>query len=327
MEVYRTPDTRFADLPDYPFSPHYAQVPAREGESSETLRLHYVDEGKQDAPPVLMLHGEPTWSFLYRKMIPALSERGYRAIAPDHIGFGKSDKPVDRVAYSFEAHINWVHAFVCELDLHDITLFVQDWGGPIGLAVLAREPDRFARVVASNTILHTADPDLAGRITWANHGSGPGEVCVAEGLLDWITFSQRCEEMHAGASIGAALAKPIGGEVLAGYDAPFPEERAKAGMRQFPILIPITRNDPGAAIDRATWKALASWEHPFLTLFGDSDPTTQGWQDIFQERVPGAAGQPHAILQGAGHFIQEDIGEDLARRVADWIETTPVRQT
>ena len=252
-------------------------------------------------------------------MIPVFVEAGHRAIAPDHIGFGKSDKPIERSAYSFEAHVDWLHEFVCALDLRDITLVAQDWGGPIGMAVLARDPHRFARVVAANTILHTADPEWAGRLAWANHGTGTGEVCLAEDLLDWITFSQRSPLMEASWSAQGSTVKTLSPETLDGYDAPFPEERAKAGMRQFPILIPITRRDPGAAINRTTWRALESFQGPFLTVFGDSDLATQGWQTIFQERVPGAAGQPHAILDGAGHFLQEDVGEELARRIVAWM--------
>ncbi len=319
MEIYRTPEERFEDLPEYPFLPHYLEVPSGSGSGGDLLRLHYVDEGSPGAPPILMLHGEPTWSFLYRKMIPILEAAGHRVIALDHIGFGRSDKPVDRLAYSFEAHVDWVHAFVSDLDLREIILVGQDWGGPIGLAVLSREPDRFAGVVAANTILHTAEPELAGRLAWANHAVGDGEVRVAEGLLDWMTFSQRSPVMEASWSVSGSTEKEVGAEVLAAYDAPFPEERAKAGMRQFPILIPVTRNDPGSVINRATWEALASFERPFLTLFSDSDPATAGWQTIFQERVPGASGQPHAILRGAGHFLQEDVGEDLARRIVDWM--------
>jgi len=321
LQVYRTPDERFEDLPDYPFAPHYLDVRAERRSPDEFLRLHYVDEGSQDASPVLMLHGEPTWSFLYRKMIPLFVNAGHRAIAPDHIGFGRSDKPVEGFAYSFEAHVDWLHEFVCALDLRGITLIGQDWGGPIGLAVLAREPARFARVVAANTILHTAEPELAGRLCWANHGVGESEVRLAEGLLDWMTFSQRSPLMEASAAVGGAVVNELPAEALAAYDAPFPEERAKAGLRQFPILIPVTRSDPGAALNRATWRSLASFEGPFLTVFGDSDPTTAGWEAIFRERVPGAAGQPHAVLRGAGHFLQEDAGQELARRIVAWMGT------
>jgi len=319
LEIYRTPEARFADLPEYPFDPRYLEVQAQPGATGELLRVHYVDEGPSGAAPILMLHGEPTWSFLYRKLIPIFAAAGHRAIAPDHIGFGRSDKPVERSAYSFEAHVDWLHEFVCELDLRGITLIGQDWGGPIGLAVLAREPDRFARVVAANTILHTADPGFEGRLAWANHGSGASEVCLAEGLLDWITFSQRSPVMEASWAVSGSTALAVSPHVLAAYDAPFPEERAKAGMRQFPILIPITRNDAGAAINRATWESLSVFRKPFLTLFGDSDPATEGWQTIFQERVPGAAAQPHAILPAAGHFLQEDAGEEMARRIVAWM--------
>ena len=320
MEVYRTPDERFRNLPGYGFEPNYAEVSAPSGRGERGLRLHYVDEGNRDAPPILMLHGEPTWSYLYRKLIPILVDAGYRAIAADHIGFGRSDKPIDRFAYSFQAHVDWIHEFVCGLDLQGITLIGQDWGGPIGLAVLARETQRFDGVVAANTILHTAEPALAGRLKWANHGVGDGEVRLAEGLLDWMTFSQRSPVMEASSAVAGSTTNSLSAEVLAAYDAPFPEEDAKAGVRQFPILIPVTRNDPVAAINRATWASLAAFQGPFLTLFGDSDPATAGWEQIFQERVPGAKGQPHALLPGAGHFLQEDAGEELARRIVRWMD-------
>jgi haloalkane dehalogenase len=318
MEFVRTPEERFDDLPDYPFTPHYVDVPFS---SFSSLRMHYVDEGPEDAPTVLMLHGEPTWSYLYRKMIPLFVEAGFRVVAPDHIGFGRSDKPTDKTVYSFEAHVEAMKAFVLSLSLADITLIVQDWGGPIGLGVLASEPHRFSRVVAANTMLHTAEAELEGRTTWSNHASGTGDVCVAEGLLAWILHSQRASEFDASPSIAGTTVRPIPAEVLAAYDAPFPDESHKAGIRQFPALIPITPNDPGALINRNTWKALAEFQRPFLTLFADSDPSTAGWEEIFQERVPGAAGQPHGVMDEAGHFIQEDAGPELASAILAWLKT------
>jgi len=285
--------------------------------------MHYVDAGSREAEPVLMLHGEPTWSFSYRKMISKLVEEGYRAIAPDHIGFGRSDKPVARSQYSFAAHIEWMRQFVVNLDLRNITLFGQDWGGAIGLGVVAKEEDRFRRLVAANTMLHTSSPDLMGELEWANHGVGEGDVCVSEGLLDWILFSQRSPEMEASWSMSGALVKPISPLIAGAYDAPFPSEEAKAGMRQFPVLIPVTRNDPGAEINRCTTEFLKTWQRPFLTLFSDSDPTTQGWAEIFQGIVPGAAGQPHETLTGVGHFIQEEAGEELAALLVEWMGNTP----
>ncbi len=307
MEILRTPDARFDGLPDYPFAPHYVEVPGPEG---TILRMHAVDEGLRDAPVVLMLHGEPTWSFLYRKMIPILVDAGLRAVAPDHIGFGRSDKLADRTAYSYASHVEWTLALVAALDLRGVTLVCQDWGGPIGLSTLAAEPERFARVVAANTILPTVDPELTqGILEWRS-----------DALLDWILASQRMPHFSAGAIIAGVCKRPVAPEVVAGYDAPFPDERHLAAARHFPALIPITPGDPGAARNRATWRVLERFERPFLTAFSDGDPATRGWETIFQRRVPGARGQPHTTIANAGHFLQEDAGEELARVVIDFIE-------
>ena len=318
MDFVRTPEQRFEGLLDYPFAPNYAEVLFS---PSAVMRMHYVDEGPADAPTVMMLHGEPTWSYLYRKMIPLFVEAGFRVVAPDHIGFGRSDKPTDKTAYSFEAHLDAMHQFVRLLSLDRITLIAQDWGGPIGLGVLAREPERFASVVVANTMLHTAEADLAGRVAWSNHAQGEEDVCVAEGLLAWILHSQRAPEFDASPSIAGTTARPMQNEVLAAYDAPFPDERYKAGMRQFPALIPVTPHDPGALLNRATWDALEEFDRPFLTLFADSDPSTAGWDKIFQQRVPGAVGQPHGFIEEAGHFLQEDAGPELAQKVLGWLKT------
>jgi haloalkane dehalogenase len=311
----RTPDARFANLPGFDFSPHflYVEGPAEAGKDSLKLRMHYVDEGPREAPVVLMTHGEPTWSYLYRKMIPVFVAAGLRAIAVDHVGFGRSDKLTQAPHYSFEGHIDRLEEVVTSLDLSGITLVCQDWGGPIGLGVLARQPDRFARVVAGNTMLHTAESDLDGRIALANHASGEANQTVGGFLLDWMLHAHRALDFVASASVLGTTAREVAPGVADAYDAPFPSEWHKAGMRQFPVLIPVTRNDPGAAINRATWKALASYDRPFLTLFGDADPSTRGWEDIFQERVPGAKGQPHRTLERAGHFWQEDCGDGAAQ--------------
>jgi haloalkane dehalogenase len=324
MQFLRTPDDRFQNLPGYPFAPHYVEVCSG---ARTPLRMHYVDEGPSEADPVLMVHGQPTWSYLYRKMIPVFAASGHRAIAPDLLGFGRSDKPTVKTDYTFERHIDWLHEFVVALDLRDITLIGQDWGGAIALGVLAREPDRFARVVAANTMLHTVDPDLAGRIAWSNHGVGDSDACISEALLNWIAFSQRAPDFDASMAVGASTSTELDAKTLAAYDAPFPSPRYKAGVRQFPILIPITRSDPGAVINRATWKALADFDRPFLTAFADGDPGTTGWDTIFQERVPGAAGRPHTTIQNAGHFIQEDAGDRLAAIVVEFIENTPKEKT
>lgn len=316
----RTPDARFDALPDFPFAPHYASVVNPYDEAP--LRMHYVDEGPKEAPVVLMVHGEPAWSFLYRKLIPVFVDAGLRAVAVDQIGFGRSDKPTRPSHYSFENHIEWVRQLVVGLDLQDVTLVCQDWGGPVGMGVLAREFDRFSRVCAANTMLHTAEPELAGRIEWATHAASETEATVSQALLDWRQASTRAPEFDASPSIPFATARGVTEEVAAAYDAPFPSEWHKAGMRQYPVLIPVTPSDEGAAINRATWAALAKFDRPFLTLFGDSDPPTRGWDAIFQERVPGAKGQPHQTLERAGHFWQEDCGAEVAAILVDWIRTT-----
>jgi len=296
MEVLRTPDERFEGLPGYCFEPHYAQVSDPDG---GTLRMHYVDEGPRDAPPVLMLHGNPDWSFAFRELISACSAAGHRAIAPDLLGFGRSDKLVDRRAHSIERHIGWLREFVLGLDLADITLVCQDWGGTIGLGVVAREPDRFAKILASNAILHTAEPALAGRLppSFSVHALNDHEMCIGDEMLAWLAQSQRL---------------PMPAEIAAAYDAPFPDEDHMVAVRQFAMLIPLRPADEGATRNRETWEALSNFRKPFLTVYGDSDPCTGGWDAIFQERVPGAKHQPHVTLAGAGHFLGEDRPKEFA---------------
>lgn len=318
-DVLRTPESCFAHLPGFPFEPRYADVVS---EGYQPVRMHYLDEGPADGPVALLLHGQPTWSYLYRTVIPELVQRGIRVIAPDNIGFGRSDKPSNPTDYTFQRHIDWTRSLVTGLDLDEITLVAQDWGGPIGLSVLAAEPDRFARVVASNTILHTADPALASRLTWALHGVGESRVTIEEGLLDYLLYTQRAPELRASDFLGAATAVPMEPDVLAAYDAPFPSAEYTAGLRQMIALLPLTRNDVGARIGRRTMRALAEFERPFVTCYSDGDPATRGWDLIFQERVPGAAGQDHVTLAGAGHFVQEDAGAELGRVVARVIATT-----
>jgi len=318
--VVRTPDARFRNLPGWPFAPRYVEV--ANPHAKTPLRMHFADEGPRDAPVVLMVHGEPTWSYLYRKMIPVFAAAGLRAIAVDLIGFGRSDKPTKPSHYSFEHHIEWLRQLVVALGLRDVTLIGQDWGGPIGMGVLAREMDRFARVVAANTMLHTAEPALAGRIAWAAHGSGEHDSTVNQFLLDWMHTTHRTVDFDASPSIAGTLVRGISPAELAAYDAPFPSEWHKAGMRQFSVLIPVTRTDVGCRINAATWQALARFDRPFLTLFGDSDPATRGWDAIFAERVPGARGQPHRTQARAGHFWQEDNGPEAAAIIRDWIATT-----
>ena len=317
--VIRTPDERFDDLPGYPFAAHYAVVRA---EGTPPLRMHYVDEGPSDGPVVLLLHGQPTWSYLYRRVIPVLSGAGRRVIAPDLVGYGRSDKPTERTDYTLERHIQWVSSLLQGLDLTGITLVAQDWGGPIGLSALARDPDRFARVVVSNTILHTSEPTLAGRLTWANHALGDGRVVLEEALVDYVLFSIRTPEYSASFFVDA-VSGPLPKDVKDAYDAPFPDPRYQAGVRQMSALIPLTRNDPGAEIGRSTMAALELFPRPFLTAYTDGDPASRGWDTVLQGRVLGARGQAHVTIRDAGHFVQEQRGERLASVINDFIESTP----
>ena len=296
MEVLRTPDERFAHLPGYPFAPHYVMV--------DGIRMHYVDEGPADAEPVLLLHGEPSWSYLYRKMIPILTAAGHRAIVPDLVGFGRSDKPARREDYTYQRHVDWVCGLLKQLDLRQITLVGQDWGGLIGLRLAAEDAERFARIVAANTGL----PD-------GNHSLG-------EGFLRWQRFSQEVPNFHAGGIVKGGCVNDPAPEVIAAYDAPFPDDRYKAGARQFPMLVPTSPDDPAAPANRKAWEALARWQKPFLTAFSDSDPVTRGADRLFQSIIPGAKGQPHTTIVGAGHFLQEDKGPELAQVVVDFIAQT-----
>ena len=315
MPVLRTPDERFVNLPGYPFDPSYRNV---DTSGLPPLRMHYVDAGPADGPVVVLLHGQPTWSYLYRDVITALGAAGMRVIAPDHIGFGRSDKPTEATDYTFARHIDWIHSLVVGLRLREITLVVQDWGGPIGLSVLVREPDRFAKVVATNTILHTCEPTLAGKLTWAHHGVGADRMLLQETLLDYISFYRRSPDITPSVFLDA-VAGPLSAAVLAAYDAPFPDRAHKAGLRQLTALIPLTRNDPGARISASTMAALHQWDKPFLTAYSDSDPATAGWDAVFQDRIPGARGQPHSTIAGAGHFVPEQQGRRLAEIIAEFV--------
>jgi haloalkane dehalogenase len=304
MELLRTPDERFVDLPDYPFEPHWVEVPAGDDPSS-TLRLHHLDEGPADGPVVLLLHGEPTWSFLYRHMIPVLVSRGLRCIAPDLVGFGKSDKPAHREDVTYARMVGWLRAALFDrLDLSGLTLVGQDWGALTGLRLVAEHPDRFDRVVLSNGGLPTGDQN------------------VGDAFRAWREFSQTAEEFPIGGIINGGCTTDLTPEVVAGYDAPFPDESYKEAARQMPSLVPIDPENPAAVANRAAWEVLQRWEKPFLLAFTDSDPITKGGDRPFLKLVPGTAGQPHTTIEGAGHFVQEDAGPQLATIVADFVEAT-----
>jgi haloalkane dehalogenase len=298
MDALRTPDDRFDQLPDFAFSPHYVEVPAGDG---SRLRMHYLDEGPSGGEVVLLLHGEPTWCFLYRKLVRIFREAGLRAVAPDLIGFGRSDKPVRREDYSYQRHVDWLRGFIEALDLRAINLLCQDWGGLIGLRLVAEHSDRFARVIAANTSLPTGDRP------------------PPESFLAWQRASQAMPAFDAGGIVKAMCARPIDPAVQRAYDAPFPDASYQAGARQFPLLVPARPDDPASEANRQAWKALGQFTRPFLTAFSDGDPITSGVDRAFQRKVPGAAGQPHRILTGAGHFLQEDVGEELAQIAIDFV--------
>ncbi len=299
MDVLRTPDDRFDDLPGYPFEPHYVDIPDGDG---GTLRVHHLDEGDPGAPVVLLLHGEPSWSYLYRHMIPVLVGAGLRAVAPDLVGFGRSDKPATRTDYTYARHVAWLEAHVIDaLDLRDITLVCQDWGGLLGLRLVAAHPERFAAVVAANTFLPT------------------GDGTPSDAFLAWQRFSQEVPEMPIGLIVNGGCTSDLAPEVIAAYDAPFPDESFKEGARQFPLLVPTSPEDPEAPANRRAWEVLSTFDRPFLCAFSDGDPVTAGNERHLIARVAGASGQPHTTIEGGGHFLQEDRGPQLAQVVVDLV--------
>jgi haloalkane dehalogenase len=302
MHVLRTPDARFADLPGFGYPPHYAEVPDGDG---GTLRMAWVEDGPADGEPVLLLHGEPSWSFLYRTMLPVLAAAGLRAIAPDLVGFGRSDKPAATGDHSYARHVEWVRALAFEvLDLRGVTLVGQDWGGLIGLRLVAEHPDRFARVVAANTGLPTGDHDMP-------------EV--------WWRFRRAVEKapvLDVGRLVQSGCVGVLDPAVRAGYDAPFPGEEFTAGPRAMPTLVPTRPDDPATEANRAAWTVLTTLQTPLLCAFSDGDPITAAMGPILARTVPGAAGRDHPTIAGAGHFLQEDAGPELAAHVVDLVRAT-----
>jgi haloalkane dehalogenase len=319
MDVRRTPDKAFADLPGFSFNPRYAELP-------DGLRMHYVDEGPQDAETVLLLHGQPTWSYLYRKVIDRLVAHGLRAVAPDLVGFGRSDKPAARTAHSVRRHVAWMAQFVDEAALGNVTLVVQDWGGPIGLGLLTERPGLVRRVVAANTALHTAEVALAGRLVWPVHATEDATVTVGQTLLDYQRLAQELMPFRPSLFLQGATTSDLPDDVLAAYDAPFPDESFCAGPRQLPLLMGLTPSSECARVNRQTFDALARFDGPFVTAFSDGDPGTGGWAEVLQERVLGAQGRGHVTIVGAGHFLQEDRGAELAQVVIGVIGDAPMRR-
>ena len=288
MEVLRTPDERFAGLADWPFAPHYREVVDADG---TRLRIHYVDEGPRDGAPVLLMHGEPSWAYLYRHIIAGLAARGRRVIAPDLVGFGRSDKPAKRADYTYERHVDWMSQWLAGLDLSGLTLFCQDWGGLIGLRLVAAFPERFAGLVIANTFLPT--------------GGG-----MTDGFKAWLDFSQRVPVMPIGVIVNGGSGRNLSEAEIAAYDAPFPDETYKEGARQFPVLVPVTPEHASVAENLEAWKVLERFDRPVVTAFSDGDAVTHGMDAPVQARIPGAAGQPHVTLSG-GHFLQEDSPAEI----------------
>ena len=299
MRILRTPDDRFQNLPGFAFEPHYAQVDDGEGGA---LRLHYLDEGQRDGPAVLLMHGEPSWSYLYRSMIPILTAAGLRCLAPDLVGFGRSDKPSEAGDYTYARHVSWMAQLVFDhLDASGITLFAQDWGGLVGLRLVAAAPVRFARVVVANTGLPTGDKPMG------------------DAFRAWQRFAAEAPTFQIGKIVRSGCVTELSDEVVAAYDAPFPDDAYKAGARIFPALVPTAPDDPAHDANVAAWEVLEHFTRPFLCAFSDSDPITKGGDAAFRDRVPGAARQNHVTVAGGGHFVQEDKGPELARIVVDFV--------
>jgi haloalkane dehalogenase len=293
VRALRTPDERFADLADFPYEPAYESV-------EDDLRMAYVQAGPVDGPPVLLLHGEPTWSYLWRSVIPPLADAGCRVIAPDLIGFGRSDKPAETSEHSYARHVEWMRRFVVALNLDRVTLVGHDWGGLIGLHVLAALPDTFTRVVATNTGLPTGEQQMP-EVWWR--------------FRRWI---ETADEVDVAGLVQGMTRAPLPDSAVAAYNAPFPDETFKAGVRAMPLLVPTTVDDPATGPSRAVWRMLSQWDKPFLVAFSDGDPITGPMAPVFQRTVPGAAGLDHPVLSG-GHFLQEDSGEQLGRAIATFI--------
>ncbi len=298
METLRTPDERFADLPGFPWSPTYLTT-------SDGLRMAVVDEGPPEAPVVLLLHGEPSWSYLYRSMVPVFLEAGLRVVAPDLIGFGRSDKPTRLQDYTYARHVEWLRSALFDgLDLRDVTLVCQDWGGLLGLRLVAEHPERFARVCAANTGL----PD--------------GRHRLPEAWWQFRDFVARTEDLPIGFLVKSGCAQGLSDEEMAAYDAPFPDASYKAGARAFPDLIPQTEDNPATPDNQRAWEQLERFDKPFLCAFSDRDPITAGGERMLMGKIPGAQGQPHTTIEGGGHFLQEDRGPEFGRVVVDWIHAT-----
>jgi haloalkane dehalogenase len=285
MKILRTPKSAFENLKGFPFKENYHTL-------ADALRIHYLDEGNKKHPVVLLLHGEPSWSYLYRSMIPKLVAAGLRVVAPDLVGFGKSDKPAEQADYTYAKHIDWMQEVVDHLELKNINIFIQDWGGLIGLRLLTANPDNFSSVVAANTMLPT------------------GSVSPPRAFLDWQNFAATSPKFDVATVLQRATTTTLSDDIMAAYNAPFPTEEHKAGARVFPALVPTTENDPESDNNKTAWGILTQWTKPFLCLFSDQDPITKGGDQVFQKLVPGTKDQDHQTISG-GHFLQENSGPEI----------------
>ena len=291
----RTPEERFQNLPDFSYKPNYTEIGG--------LRIAYIDEGPKDGPVVLLMHGEPAWSFLYRKMMPVLVNAGMRVLVPDQVGFGRTDKPTKRSDYTYENHVQWMSAWLESVEAKDITLFSQDWGSLIGLRMVAEMPDRFARIALSNGGLPT------------------GNEKIPRAFHIWRAFAMYSPWFPIGKIVRFGCAQGLSDEAVAAYDAPYPNSRYKVGARVFPTLVPIHPSNPAREANERAWDMYKAWTKPFITLFSTRDPVTKGGERMWQKRVPGAEGQNHTKIRGAGHFVQEDKGEEVAQALVDFIRT------
>ncbi len=300
MESLRTPESAFAHIEDYPYEPHYVDVTDT---MSRSLRMAYIDEGDKNGTTILLLHGEPTWGYLYRKMIPPLVDAGFRVLVPDLIGFGRSDKPVEKQDYTYARHLIWISDWFKQVAPESVALFCQDWGGILGLRLVADMPHRFSHVMAANTGLPT------------------GEQPPSDAFLNWRRFSQEVEVFPPAGIVKGATVSTLSEATLAAYNAPFPEEKYKAGARQFPLLVPATPSDPQTENNRKAWAKLKQFEKPFMTAFSDSDPVTAGGDKLMQALIPGCKGQNHVTIEQAGHFLQEDKGEEISQHLITFINS------
>jgi haloalkane dehalogenase len=334
MQVLRTADSCFANLPGYDFAPHYTNVP--DGEGGE-LRIHHVEQGPADGKPVLCMHGQPTWSYLYRHMIPILADAGLRAIAPDLVGFGRSDKPSRREDISYQRQVDWLNAWLVANDIQDATLIGQDWGGLIGLRMVAENPERFSRVVIANSGLPAPEgvsEERANAVREWRANTPPVDISdVMQAMANpdperpertfayWQKWTWETEDLPVALVIaGAVDGRTLSPEEIAAYDAPFPDPSFKMGPRAMPSQVPTLSDDPSLAANLKAWQVLEKWEKPFLCAFSDNDPVTGGADKVLRARIPGTKGQPHQTIQGGGHFLQEGRGEELAKIVVDFLK-------